>query len=471
MKVLKFGGSSVGNAERVDQVINILIERYINKKQKIAVVFSAFQGVTDKLIEIGKLAFKRRVDYKTELEKLIDLHYDAAFKLNPVNKHEQIADVLEPLFDELKEVLHGVFLVKELSPRTLDYIVSFGEVLSCSIISLTMQNRGIDSEFLNAGKVIKTDSSFGNANVDFKSTNNNIVKYFGKHKKIQIVTGFIATTVHGEISTLGRGGSDFTASILGAALNAELIEIWTDVDGILTADPRKVKNAFSLPSVTYEEAMELSHFGAKVIYPPTMLPALQKKIKIVIKNTFDPDFAGTFILEKERSAKLTVKGISSIDEISLIRVQGGGMVGVTGIAARLFGALAKHNINIILITQASSEHSICLAIPPKLGEVSKKAIEDEFKLEMFEGKIGEVKVEENLSIIAVVGENMRHTPGISGKVFQSLGKEKINIVAIAQGSSELNISLVINKNDLAKALNTLHKAVMAKQNHSSKKEV
>jgi len=206
--------------------------------------------------------------------------------------------------------------------------------------------------------------------------------------------------------------------------------------------------------------MELSHFGAKVIYPPTMLPALQKKIKIVIKNTFNPDFEGTYIAVKEKDSRFTVKGISSIDDISLVRVQGGGMVGVTGIAARLFGTLAKHNVNIILITQASSEHSICLAIPPKLGALSKKVIEEEFRLEMIDGKIGEVKVENDLSVIAVVGEHMRHTPGISGKVFQALGKNKININAIAQGSSELNISLVINKSNLSKALNVLHKAVL-----------
>lgn len=462
MKVLKFGGSSVGSAERVDKVINILIDRYIKKDYKIAVVFSAFQGVTDKLIEIGRLAFQRHAGYKKELELLIERHYNTAFQLNPAGKHDELKTLLEPFFDELKQVIHGVYLVKELSPRTLDYIVSFGERLSCSIISASFRSRGIESEYLDASKLIKTDDSFGNANVDFKITNRNISNYFKKHTKLQIITGFISSTTKNEITTLGRGGSDLTVSIIGAALNAKIIEIWTDVDGILTADPRKVKNAFSLLSVTYEEAMELSHFGAKVIYPPTLLPALQKKIKIVIKNTFNPDFPGTFVLEKEVSTSFAVKGISSIDEITLIRVQGGGMVGVKGIAGRLFTALARHDINIIMITQASSEHTICLAIPPKYGAVSQNAVEDEFKLEIMEGKIGEVKVEEHLSIIAVVGENMRHTPGISGKVFQSLGKNGINIIAIAQGSSELNISLVINKNNLSKALNVLHKALLKK---------
>jgi aspartokinase/homoserine dehydrogenase 1 len=462
MKILKFGGSSVGNPQRVDQVINILIERYINKKQKIAVVFSAFQGVTDKLIEIGKLAFQRNQNYLKEIEALVARHYVAAMQLNVGDNDEEVSKILNPLFDELKEVVHGVYLVKELSPRTLDYIISFGEALSCSIISAAVNKRGIKSEFLNTTKLIKTDDSFGNANVDFKTTNKNITNYFRKHKSLQIITGFISSTHKNEITTLGRGGSDLTASIFGAALNAEVIEIWTDVDGILTADPRKVKNAFSLPSVTYEEAMELSHFGAKVIYPPTMLPALQKKIKIVIKNTFNPDFVGTYILEKEVSKKFTVKGISSIDDITLIRIQGGGMVGVTGTAGRVFTALARHNVNINMITQASSEHTICLAIPPKYGAIAKKAIENEFKLEIMEGKIGEVKVEEKLSIIAVVGENMRRTTGIAGMVFQSLGKNKINIIAIAQGSSELNISLIISNDNLSKALNVLHKAVFKK---------
>lgn len=462
MKVLKFGGSSVGNAEKVDNVINILIERYIKKQQKIAVVSSAFQGVTDKLIEIGRLAFKRNLNYKKELELLIERHYETAFQLNPAGKHGEIAETLESFFNELKEVTHGVYLVKELSPRTLDYILSFGERLSCTIIAASIKNRGVECEYLDASRVIKTDENFGNATIDQKATYKNISNYFKKHNKLQVITGFIASTTQNEITTLGRGGSDYTASIFGAALNAKLIEIWTDVDGILTSDPRKVKTAFSLPAVTYEEAMELSHFGAKVIYPPTMLPALQKKIKIVIKNSFNPDFPGTYIIEKETSSPFTVKGISSLDDISLIRVSGGGMIGVTGIAGRLFSALARNGINIIMITQASSEHSICFAVLPKLGAQSKRVIENEFKLEIMEGKIGEVKVEENLSIIAVVGENMRRTPGISGGLFQSLGKNKINIIAIAQGSSELNISLVINKNNLATALNVLHKAVFGK---------
>lgn len=462
MKILKFGGSSVGDAKRINQVIDILINGYIKKNQKIAVVFSAFQGVTDKLIEIGQLALQRKLIYKDELDRLRSKHEEINHQLNPGIGAGTTDEKISELFDELTEILHGVFLVKELSPRTLDYIVSFGEKLSCTIISSTLKNRKIVCEFLDASRLVKTDDNFGNARVDFRKTNRNIVNHFKKHKNLQIITGFISSTENNEITTLGRGGSDYTASIFGAALNAELIEIWTDVNGIMTADPRKVKRAFSLNSVTYEEAMELSHFGAKVIYPPTMLPALQKKIKIVIKNTFNPSFKGTYILEKEVSKNFTVKGISSIDDISIVRVQGGGMIGVTGFAGRLFNVFGRLGINIILITQASSEHSICLAIPPKQGDAARKAIEEEFRLEIFDGKVGEVKVEDNLSIIAVVGEKMRHTPGVAGAVFNSLGKNKINIIAIAQGSSELNISLVINKNDLSRSLNILHNALLKK---------
>lgn len=457
MIILKFGGSSVGNAERINGVIKILDQYYISENKKIAVVFSAFQGVTDKLIEVGILAYNRNPLYKEELMKLKKRHFEIALALNPQN---EITENVDSLFGELEELLHGVSLIKELTNRTLDYILSFGERFSNTIISETMNNRGNKCDYLDASKLIKTDNDFGKARVDFELTNKNIMKFFKNKKGIQIITGFIGSTVNDEITTLGRGGSDYTASIFGAALNARAIEIWTDVDGILTADPRKVKNSFPLKSVSYEEAMELSHFGAKVIYPPTMLPALQKKIKIVIKNTFNPDFEGTEIVARNINDLFTIKGISSIDDVSLLRVQGGGMIGVTGIASRLFGVLAQNKINIILISQASSEHSICLAVLPGFGMKAKKVIEEEFRLEMIDKKIGQVAVEENLSIIAVVGENMRHTPGIAGKVFQSLGKQKINIIAIAQGSSELNISLVINKSDLSKALNVIHKNIL-----------
>lgn len=459
MRILKFGGSSVGTPERINRVIDTLKE-YQNDGKKFAVVFSAFQGVTDKLISLSQKTMERNNSYKEELDKLKQIHFDAIdFLIKEKSGKIAVGKKVLPLLTELEEILHGVFLLKELTPRTSDYIMSFGERLSCTIISAVMNARGFNTEFLDSRTIIKTDDAYGSARVNYEITNKNIVGYFSSHKNIQVITGFIGSTDKNETTTLGRGGSDYTAAIFGAALDAEEIEIWTDVDGILTADPKKVAEAFSLKAVTYEEAMEMSHFGAKVIHPPTMKPALRKKIPIRIMNTFNPSFPGTVITEKDQSGIFSVKGISSIDDITLLRITGSGMVGVVGIASRIFGALAKEKVNVILITQASSEHSVCLAILPQYGQLSKKIIEEEFKWEIRDGMIDEVIVEAGMSIIAVVGEDMRNTPGISGKVFQSLGKNGINIIAIAQGSSELNISLVIPKNDLKKALNVLHNSL------------
>ena len=457
MRILKFGGSSVGTPARISNVIDILSE-YRDKKIKFGVVFSAFQTITDKLIEVSQKAVEKTGSYKYDLAHIRQIHFDVVAELL-INKNDKewLVDKVTALLSELEEILHGIYLVKELTPRTLDYVMSFGERLSCTIISDVMNSRGFETEFLDARSVIKTDNTFGASKVNFKVTDKNITDYFKTHKKIQVITGFIGSNDKNVTTTLGRGGSDYTAAIFGAALDAEVIEIWTDVNGILTADPRRVINAFSLKAVTYEEAMELSHFGAKVIHPPTMKPALNKKIKIQIKNTFNPEHEGTLITDKDHSDHgFNVKGISSIDDVNLLRISGSGMVGVIGTASRIFSSLARNNINVILITQASSEHSICLAVLPKDGLRAKSTIEEEFKWEIKDKVIDEVVVESDMSVIAVVGEDMRHTPGISGKVFQSLGKNGINISAIAQGSSELNISLVIQKDYLKKAMNVLH---------------
>ncbi len=461
MIILKFGGSSVGSPDRIENVINIL-KSY--KNERIAVVFSAFQTVTDNLIKLGDLAKTSDESYLSLLNELKQKHLSTIDELIPKSKSKKSIKYVNELFDDLSGMLKGVFLLRELTPRTLDYLTSFGERLSCFIISEALNSKKIKSEFLKASELIKTDSNFTYAKVDFEKTNKNIRKYFNLHKDhIQIITGFISSNENGEITTLGRGGSDYTASIFGAALNVDEIQIWTDVDGILTADPRKVKETYPLKAVTYEEAMELSHFGAKVIHPPTMLPALKSKIKIRIKNTFNPEYPGTVIIKRDKTVKFNLKGISSIDDISLLTIKGGGMVGVTGIASRLFTALALRDINIILITQGSSEHSICLAILPKHTKEARKIIEAEFKSEIVEGKISEVIVEDNLSIIAVVGEDLRQTSGITGKVFESLGKSGININAIAHGSSQLNLSLVVSKNDLSESLNVLHESLFLKK--------
>jgi len=457
MKVLKFGGSSIASVERIKNVIEI-IKSSLKKEKDLAIVFSAYQSVTDKLIATSRLAAQGNALYLEHLKELENKHLAIAKELISVSKQSSVIANITFHLNELDDILHGVFLIKELSLKTLDYIVSFGERLSAYTISESLNDRKIKNDFLDTRSVIKTDTQFGNARVLFDLTNKNLQKYFAIHKRLQVVTGFISSTVENETTTIGRGGSDYTASILGAALNAKEIEIWTDVDGVLTANPQKVKNAFPVKHLTFDEAMELSHFGAKVIYPPTMQPAHVKGIPLRIKNTFNPSAEGTLISKKKIPNDFLIKGISSIDAISLVLVEGSGMVGVAGIAERIFSALAAQHINVILITQASSEHSICLAIPPRDNKKAKESIEQEFKLELMEKQLSEVKVESGYAIIAIVGENMQKTPGIAGRIFQALGKNGINIAAIAQGSSELNISVVISRKDEAKALNALHEA-------------
>ncbi len=466
MKVVKFGGSSVGTVERIKNVIEIIKKGILNDNYKV-VVFSAYQGITDQLIKTSKLAEKGNQEYLNEYSKIEEKHITFAKELINLKNQSSTLTKIKLQLNELEEVLHGVYLIKELSPKILDYILSFGERLSAYTISEALKDNKVKNNFLDTRTLIKTDNNFGNAKVLFQNTKDNFIKYFDEHKEFQVATGFIGSTLNNETTTLGRGGSDYTASIFGALLNAEEIEIWSDVNGVLTSDPRKVKNAFPIKYLTYEEAMELSHFGAKVIYPPTMQPAMKRKIPIRIKNTFNPTFDGTLISNKKlNSQKYLIKGISSIDKIALIRVQGSGMVGVAGIAERIFTALAKRKINVILITQASSEHSICFAILPKNKIEAKESIEEEFRYEIYLNQINEIIIEENLAIIAVVGENMRKTPGIAAKVFQALGKNGINISAIAQGSSELNISTVISINDEAKALNALHDTFFLSQTKS-----
>ncbi|MBX2956356.1 MAG: bifunctional aspartate kinase/homoserine dehydrogenase I [Cyclobacteriaceae bacterium] len=452
MDILKFGGSSVGTPERIKKVIVIIKGKL---PAEVAVVFSAFGGVTDQLIRCSQLALNSNLEYKAELSRLVDQHLNTVRELIPVAKQSGILAQVTIQFNALEDVLHGVYLVKERTPRTLDYIMSFGERISAYIISEAMREQNIDAEFLDARQVIRTDDQFGTAQVDFEITNKRIADHFHQHKKLQVVTGFIAASESGETTTLGRSGSDYTAAILAGALKAASLEIWTDVDGILTANPKQVKKAFTVPELSYEEAMELSHFGAKVIFPSTMRPAMAHHIPIWIKNTFNPQARGTRISAQSTNGKL-IKGISSIDTICLVNIQGSGMVGVVGVSMRLFGALALEKINVILISQASSEHSICLAVEQQQAVKAKKAIEKEFEYEISSKRIDGIELNDNLSIIALVGDGMKHHSGTSGRMFSALGKNGINVVAIAQGSSERNISAVISKHDTAKALSALH---------------
>jgi len=455
MKVLKFGGTSVGTVESINQVIQILQEN-LNEGIKIAVVYSAMGGVTNRLLEIGKLAAASDLEYLQLLKSVEDRHFAVVRGLIDVKNQSSAIAKVKGLLNELEDLLRGVFLIKELSARTNDFIVSFGERLSTTIATEALKNRGIDAEFLDARKLIKTDDHFGYAEVITELTNELIRKHFAKTNQLQCITGFIGSTIDGVTTTLGRGGSDYTASIFGAALNASVIEIWTDVNGMLTSDPRKVKNAFTIPTITYAEAMELSHFGAKVIYPPSLTPAFQKNIPLKILNTFNHHHEGTLISKTANTKEYSITGISSIDDIALVNVQGGGMMGVAGVSAKLFSILAANKISVILISQASSEHSICFAVDPKTAYGVKEILDEGFATELTQGLVDNISIEQNLSIIAVVGEGMKSSTGISGKLFTVLGKNGINVVATAQGSSELNISVVIYKKDITKALNAIH---------------
>ncbi|MDE3142897.1 MAG: bifunctional aspartate kinase/homoserine dehydrogenase I, partial [Bacteroidota bacterium] len=456
MKVLKFGGSSVANAENIKKVISIIQQPQY--KNSITVV-SAFGGVTDLLIKTGTDASHGNENYKETLSALEKRHIDTAKSLLPVTSQSSCLSSIKQLFNELEDICEGVFRLGELSNRTQDRIISFGEILSSKIISSYMQSIQINNEWLDSREIIKTNSNFGFAAVDFSITNKLIEeKIKSSAQTLFIAPGFVASDAENHTTTLGRGGSDYTASIFAAALNVEDLEIWTDVTGMMTADPRWVPNARTIQHTSYREAMELSHFGAKVIYPPTIQPAMQKGIHIWVKNTFEPDAYGTLIEELTKQDGEIITGISSINHISLLSLEGSGMVGIPGFSKRLFEALANEKVNVILITQSSSEHSICVGINSADAAKAKIAVDTAFDYELKTEKVEPLKVEENLSIIALVGDRMRHHPGIAGRMFHSLGRNGINIRAIAQGSSERNISAVVAHNDIKKAVNVLHEA-------------
>lgn len=458
MKVIKFGGTSVGSSSTIKKVLDIFKD-YHSQKEEIVVVVSAIGGMTNLLISMAEQAAAGDEAYLEKIKKFEEIHYQLVRDLVTVQEQSHVFAEVRKNINDLEDQLHGVYLIREASNRVMDFVVSHGERLSAFIIAEAAKEAGIAAEYVDARQLVKTNSRYGAAKINFEQTNKRITEHFSNCKGLQVVTGFIASNADGVTTTLGRGGSDYTAAVLAAALNADETVIWTDVDGVMTADPRIVRNAFSLSAISYSEAMELSHFGAKVIYPPTLQPVFTKRIPVRIRNTFNTDFEGTVIGEESGPPHpMRVKGISSINEVSLINVQGSGMIGVPGVSARLFGALARNDINLILITQASSEHSICFAVAPEDGIRAKDIIEEEFQLEIQARRIDPVKVERDLSVVAIIGENMSDTPGISGKMFSALGRNGVNISAIAQGSSELNISAVIDRKNISKAINALHDA-------------
>jgi len=455
MKVLKFGGSSIGNAENIEKVVAIISKAI--EKDSCVVVLSAMQYATDALIETGRLAEGGDESFRGKIKESAEKHYEAVRLLLPVSAQNELLSFVEERINELTNICEGVFLLRELSPRTLDRIVSFGEILSTKIVSAKLDSLGIENIWKDSREIIKTDSNFGFATVEFAKTNARIkANLQNLNAKLYITQGFIASDSENMTTTFGRGGSDYTAAILAAALDAEVLEIWTDVSGMMTADPRIVRNIRRIPRITYREAMELSHFGAKVIYPPTIQPVMAKKIPIQVKNTFAPDEFGTLIEAETEDKTEIIRGITSIDKISVLSLEGSGMVGIPGFSKRLFDALSRAQINVILITQSSSEHSICVAIEEKFGKTAKDAVDKEFDYEIAVGKIEPLRVENNLSCLALVGDNMRNHTGVSGKMFAALGHNGVNIRAIAQGSSERNISAIIESKDVRKAVNTLH---------------
>jgi aspartokinase/homoserine dehydrogenase 1 len=449
MKVLKFGGTSVGSIE------NIRIVREILEKQEdpSAVVVSAFGGVTDQIIHMATLASERNTEFRQEAQSLRQRHNDAVNALMEGEFRDFTLREVESLMDEFQDALQGIYLLQDLSNKTLDFLLSFGERLSATIISRFVSN----AVYMDCRKMIHTDSYFGNATVHFEISNKRIREQLAGLKNLAILPGFIASDDQGRTTTLGRGGSDYTAAILAAALGAEVLEIWTDVNGFMTADPRIVPKAYPVKCMSYEEAMELSHFGARVIYTPTLTPAYKENIPIRVKNTFNPDEQGTLIAREilcEQSEM--IKGISSIDHVALVTVRGASMVGKTGTSSRVFSSLARYDVNVIMITQASSEMTISFAVSPEDQQVAVTALEEEFEIEIKHREEMEIEVLSDLSIIAIVGEGMRHKPGISAILFRSLGRNGISVIATAQGSSELNISVVLKQKSLKRALNVIH---------------
>ncbi|MCG9792372.1 bifunctional aspartate kinase/homoserine dehydrogenase I [Flavobacterium algicola] len=455
MKVLKFGGTSVADAQNIKLVLDIVANKAT--QDKLVVVVSALSKITDLLHLAATTAAANDDNYKNIIAEIEKKHLDTLKNLIPVSQQSGLLSHIKRIINHLETLLDGCYLLGELSTRTLDTILSFGELLSSYIIAEALKQTSPNSSYKDSRELIKTNNNFGRANVNFDVTNLLIKNFFESNEnQVVVMPGFISSSTEGISTTLGRGGSDFTAAIVAAAVHADDLEIWTDVNGMFTANPKIVKQARPIATISYQEAMELSHFGAKVLYPPTIQPVLRQNIPIYIKNTFSPEEEGTFISNNPLPSVNPVKGISHIGGITLITLEGPGMIGVSGSSKRLFEVLSHAQINVIFITQASSEHSICIGIMNEDAELAEIEINKAFEIEIAQNRVDPCIVEKNLCIIALVGESMKNHQGLSGKMFSTLGKNNVNIRAIAQGASERNISVVINERDVKKALNTLH---------------
>jgi aspartokinase/homoserine dehydrogenase 1 len=459
MQVLKFGGSSVGTTDAISKVIAIVKERV--QKTPTIVVVSAMSGVTDQLILLGQTAAQGNTAYQTMIQSLAQKHEDAVRVLLPTLQQATALNMVKALIQEIESHCAMLMNEKVLTLRMQDCLMSYGEILSSKIIAAAFEAEGVDQVWLDSRSMIKTNSSYTSAVVDRALTNQTIQAYFANptnQHALYMAPGFIASNAEGHTTTLGRGGSDYSGAIYAASINASILEIWTDVSGMMTADPRMVQNAKAIPNISYHEAMELSHFGAKIIYPPTILPVMHARIPLWIKNTFEPAHPGTCIENESPKDSNVIRGISSIKDICLLSLEGAGMVAIPGFTKRLFDALAKKQISIIIITQSSSEHSISVGVSVQDTHLAKIAVDAEFEEEINLQLLEPLIIEKELSIIALVGEQMRNHPGVSGKMFSVLGNNGINIRAIAQGSSEKNITAVVEAQDVPKAVTLLHEA-------------
>ena len=455
MKVLKFGGTSVGSVDSILSVKKIV--EAIN--EPVIVVVSALGGITDQLIDMSMMASKGDKSYKKAFSEMVERHQSVIKGVVPKSKQASVTKTVMEILDELENIYRGVFLIKDLSAKTSDTIVSYGERISSNILSSVIKNVTL----YDSRQFIKTYKQFDKHVVDFEKTNELIVKTFDTIPKVALVPGFISSSRDdNEVTNLGRGGSDYTASIIAAALHASMLEIWTDVDGFMTADPRVISSAYVIKHLSFTEAMELCNFGAKVIYPPTIYPAYHKNIPIRVCNTFNPEAPGTLISndahkkENQNENKAIIKGISSINDTCLVTVQGLGMVGVIGVNYRIFRTLANSGISVFMVSQASSENNTTFAVKNEDAALSVEVLSQEFAPEQLRGEIDAIFAEKELATVAIVGENMKRTPGIAGKLFGTLGRAGISVIACAQGASETNISFVIKLEFLRKALNSIH---------------
>lgn len=463
MMILSFGEQALADAKSIETLARVIGERpgKAGAGPAVCIVLSELAGIRGRLLQAAGEAQAGQAAYQEEINRVRERHVEIIQGLFPAREQSRIITPIQILLNDLEDILHGVQLIRECTRRTQDLVLSLGVRCSCILVSEFLRRQGLNAQVVEEAGITLIQGSQAEARVDYTMSYKAIRRNLEAAGGVPVIPGGIATTEQGVTTLLRRDGSDLSASLIGAALQAELIELWTDRDGVMSSDPAYVREAFVLPELSYQEAMELSYFGAHMVHPQAMVPAMELSIPLRVRNLARPELPGTLICSAPKRKKALIAGIASIEPVALVNVEGGGMVGVPGIAARLFGALARAAVNIIMISQASSEHSICVVFRQEEAARALQALKSELEAELAAKQIQNFDLLENLAIVAVIGEGMRGTPGISGRLFSSLGREGINILAIAQGSSETNISFVIDKADEGKALQTIHRAFLA----------